>query len=49
MNGRVVKIIEIVFLSAALMLCASCTNVKCEAEKFLCKWDCPETIGLEQV
>jgi len=49
MNGRVVKIIEIVFLSAALMLCASCTNVKCEAEKFLCKWDCPETIGLKQV
>ncbi len=49
MNGKVVKIIEIVFLSAALMLCVSCTNVKCEAEKFLCKWDCPETMGLKQV
>ncbi len=49
MNGRVFKIIGIVLLSATLMLCASCTSVKCEAEKLLCKWDCPETVGLKQV
>jgi len=49
MNGRVFKIIGIVLLSATLMLCASCTSVKCEAEKLSCKWDCPETIGLKQV
>ena len=49
MNGRVVKIISIILLSATLMLCASCTSVKCEAEKLSCKCDCPETIGLKQV
>ncbi len=49
MNGRVVKIISIILLSATLILCASCTSVKCQSEKLLCKWDCPETIGLKQV
>ncbi len=49
MSDNVFKIIGIVFLSAAIMLCGSCTTVKCEAEKLSCKWDCPETVGLKQV
>jgi hypothetical protein len=30
------------------ILLQSCTDVKCEAERQLCKWDCPKTIGISQ-
>jgi hypothetical protein len=49
MNDRIVKNVSTILLSATLMLCVSCTSVKCEADKLSCKWDCPETIGLKQV
>jgi len=38
----------VLLLFAALVLCQSCTYAKCEAERFFCKLDCPETVGLKQ-
>ena len=48
MRNSIFKIIGIVLLLVMLMLCCSCTHIKCVAEKQSCKWDCPETIGLNQ-
>ena len=49
MRKSIFKIIGIVLLLVMSMLCCSCANIKCVAEKQTCKWDCPETIGLHQV
>ena len=40
--------IRIIILFLLVMLCQSCTGIKCEVQRQSCKWDCPETIGLKQ-
>jgi len=48
MHNSIFKIIGIVLLLVMSMLCCSCITIKCVTEKQSCKWDCPETIGLNQ-
>lgn len=49
MRHHIFKIAAIILLMAMSMLCLSCTEIKCTAEKQKCKFDCPSTVGMKQV
>jgi hypothetical protein len=45
----IMRMTVITFLLVMLILCQSCTAVKCETQRQSCIWDCPKTIAVKQV
>ena len=48
MRKGICKVIAIALLLAISILSQSCTYAKCLADKTICTFDCPSTIGLKQ-
>lgn len=48
MHHQIFKVIGIVFLVFISMLCQSCTETKCLADRMKCKFDCPSTVGMKE-